>query len=63
MSSLFLKIIGYFCNNPTTHQSHTLVGAGIARPTYADDSVKSQAIVPADMGRAMPAPTRVWDCV
>jgi len=35
-----------------------LVGAGIARPTHADDSVKSQKIVPAELGRAMPAPTK-----
>jgi len=39
-------------------QHFYLVGAGIARPTYTDDSVKPQRIVSADMGRAMPAPTR-----
>jgi len=33
------------------------VGAGIARPTYLGDTVQSQRIVPADIGRAMPAPT------
>ncbi|MCL2620689.1 MAG: hypothetical protein FWD97_07130 [Defluviitaleaceae bacterium] len=35
-----------------------LVGAGIARPTYADDTVQPQGIVPADMGRVMPDPTK-----
>jgi len=34
-----------------------MVGAGIARPNYADDTVQPRRIVPADMGRAMPAPT------
>jgi len=48
---LFLKIIGTFCNYTF------LVGAGIARPNYADDTVQPRRIVPADMGRAMPAPT------
>ncbi|MCL2620942.1 MAG: hypothetical protein FWD97_08435 [Defluviitaleaceae bacterium] len=35
----------------TTHSlhKHTMVGAGIARPTCADDSVKLQRILPADM--------------
>ncbi|MCL2620376.1 MAG: hypothetical protein FWD97_05510 [Defluviitaleaceae bacterium] len=37
--------------------SFQTVGAGIARPSPTDDTVQSQRIVPADMGRAMPAPT------
>jgi len=35
-----------------------MVGAGIARPIYADDTVHSQRIVPADICRPMVAPTR-----
>ncbi|MCL2620798.1 MAG: hypothetical protein FWD97_07700, partial [Defluviitaleaceae bacterium] len=35
----------------------SLVGAGIARPMYADDTVQPKIIVPTEMGRAMPAPT------
>ncbi|MCL2620209.1 MAG: hypothetical protein FWD97_04655 [Defluviitaleaceae bacterium] len=44
----------------TTHllDKHTMVGAGIARPTYTDDTVQPQRIVPTEMGRAMPAPTK-----
>ena len=36
-----------------------LVGAGIARPIYADDTVRPRRKVTADMGRAMPAPTKL----
>ncbi|MCL2620771.1 MAG: hypothetical protein FWD97_07560 [Defluviitaleaceae bacterium] len=39
------------------YKTHYVVGAGIARPTHADDTVQPQTIMPADMGRAMPAPT------
>jgi len=35
------------------------VGAGIARPTYTGNTIHSKRIVPADMGRAMLAPTIV----
>jgi len=34
-----------------------MVGASIARPAYTDNTVQSKTIVPAGMGRAMPAPT------
>ncbi|MCL2620398.1 MAG: hypothetical protein FWD97_05650 [Defluviitaleaceae bacterium] len=39
-----------------------VVGAGIARPTPVYDTVQSQGIVTAGMGRAMPAPT-INSCV
>ncbi|MCL2620340.1 MAG: hypothetical protein FWD97_05325 [Defluviitaleaceae bacterium] len=34
-----------------------LVGAGIARPIYVDDTVQSYTISSTGKGRAMPAPT------
>ncbi|MCL2619415.1 MAG: hypothetical protein FWD97_00595 [Defluviitaleaceae bacterium] len=34
-----------------------MVGAGIARPSSTGNAVQPLRLVPAEMGRAMPAPT------
>jgi len=36
-----------------------VVGAGIARPSSIGNIVRTKPLVPADIGRAMPAPTSI----